>query len=250
MIPWTSTRPRERSSGQGDPSEVVGVGMATALRANLVRLGRHLGEGQLARLRSALGYLEIGALAHRLAPDAAPVTAADRFGVFEHALTHVHGDAPLYLEFGVYRGETMRWWADHLRAPAARLVGFDSFEGLPTAWRPGFESGRFGTAGPPDLADPRVGFMVGWFDETVPGFEPPPHDQLIVNVDCDLYSSARTVLAWAAPHLKAGSLLYFDELADRDHELRALHELLDGSGITLRPLAMGGGGNHFLFAVA
>lgn len=233
----------------GDPSEVVGVGMATALRANLVRLGRHLGDDQLARLRSALGYLEIGALARRLAPDAEPVAAADRFAVFGHALAHVRGDAPLYLEFGVYRGETLRWWSEHLRAPGARLVGFDSFEGLPTAWRPGFESGRFGTAGPPDIADPRVRCVAGWFDETLPDFAPPPHDQLIVNVDCDLYSSARTVLTWAAPHLASGSLLYFDELADRDHELRALHELLEGSGIILRPLAMGGGGRHFLFTV-
>lgn len=227
----------------------VGGGVAASVRAGLVRAGRHLGDSQLARLRSALGYLEIGALARRLAPDAAPVTAPDRVGVFAHALTHVHGEAPLYLEFGVYRGESMRWWSEHLRGPDAHLVGFDSFEGLPTTWRPGFESGRFGTGGPPQIDDPRVAFVTGWFDDTLPRFTPPAHDQLIVNVDCDLYSSARTVLTWAAPHLVAGSLLYFDELADRDHELRALHELLDGSGIALRPLAMGGGGSHFLFAV-
>jgi hypothetical protein len=226
------------------------VDVGTSLRTGLVRAGRHLSEAQLARLRSALGYLEIGALTRRLAPDAPPDPAPDRFGVFEHALRHVHGDEPLYLEFGVFEGETFRWWCRHLSAPRAHLVGFDSFTGLPEEWRPGFETGTFSTAGPPRVDDPRSRFVTGWFEDTLPTFTPPPHDQLIVNVDCDLYSSAATVLTWAAPHLGPGSLLYFDELADRDHELRALHELLAGSGVRLRPLALGGGGRHALFAVS
>jgi hypothetical protein len=200
-------------------------------------------------MRSALGYLEIGALSHRLAPDTSPARGPDRFAVFEQALEHVHGAAPLYLEFGVFEGETMRWWSRHLTQPGARLVGFDSFEGLPEAWRPGFDTGTFDTGGPPAVDDERVEFVTGWFSETLPGFTPPPHDQLIVNVDCDLYASAATVLGWAAPHLLPGSLLYFDELADRDHELRALQELLGTTGLRLHPLAMGGGGSHFLFGV-
>lgn len=177
------------------------------------------------------------------------VDVDDRFGVFAEAARHVRGSAPLYLEFGVFEGETIRWWAGNLRQPAARFVGFDSFEGLPEAWRPGFAVGQFGTQGPPVVTDPRVSFVAGWFSDTLPLFDVPGHDQLIINVDSDLYSSARTVLDWVVPMLVPGSLLYFDELADRDHELRALKETLATQTLKLRPLAAGGGGAHFLFEV-
>ena len=39
----------------------------------------------------------------------------------------------LYLEFGVFRGRTIRYWSRKLRHPETRLHGFDSFEGLPDA---------------------------------------------------------------------------------------------------------------------
>ena len=175
--------------------------------------------------------------------------APDRFGVFAAALGRISGVAPLYLEFGVFEGETMRWWSRHLAHPKAVFVGFDSFEGLPEDWRPGFGRGEFATDGPPEIEDPRVKFVAGWFDETLPVFEIPRHDQLIVNVDADLYSSAVTVLRWVQPHLRTGSLIYFDELADRDHELRALREFLETSDIILSPVAAGAGGAHYLFEV-
>jgi hypothetical protein len=158
-----------------------------------------------------------------------------REDVFALALANVHSRRPLYLEFGVFEGESMRWWSEHLNAPAARFIGFDSFEGLAEAFRQ-LPAGYFATAGPPSSDDPRVSFVQGWFDATVPSFEPPEHDQLIVNIDCDLYSSTAIVLqrveAWLAP----GSLLYFDELTDRDHEMRALFESVTRTGARLRPL--------------
>lgn len=219
------------------------------LKRQLLRFGRHLNERHLARLRSALGYLEIGTLTQQQLGNANLPMVADRFAVFEEAVRHVSGDQPLYLEFGVFEGQTMRWWALHLRQPGARFVGFDSFEGLPESWRPGFDQGRFGTNGPPDIDDQRVQFVKGWFEDTLSGFALPPHDQLVVNVDSDLYSSAKTVLEHVAPHLRPGSLLYFDELADRDHELRALKELLAETDLSLRPIAAGGGGTHFLLEI-
>lgn len=50
-----------------------------------------------------------------------------------------------------------------------------------------------------------MSFVAGWLDDTVPSFRPPVHDQLIVNVDRDLSSSACMVLTWARPHLTSGS---------------------------------------------
>jgi Methyltransferase domain len=220
------------------------------IKATVLACGKRLDERRLASLRSALGYLEIGSLVKRLGNGSDVPMLHDRFDVFGTAVREVNGDHPLYLEFGVFEGETMRWWSQHLDQPDAQLVGFDSFVGLPEGWRPGFDTGKFATEGAPDVDDERVSFVAGWFDETLPEFKLPEHDQLVVNVDCDLYASAVTVLSWVEPHLKAGTLLYFDELADRDHELRALTELLARTSLTLVPLAVAGGGTHALFRVA
>ncbi len=54
-------------------------------------------------------------------------------------------------------------------------------------------------------------------------------------MDCDLYSSTRTVLELAAPQLRSGSIVVFDDLLAfpgyEDHELRAFEEFTDASGL-------------------
>jgi len=214
-----------------------------AVRRALLRLGGHASDKQLANLRSALSYLEIG----RWLDGDRPRLVSDEFALFEIACQCVRGHRPLYLEFGVYQGRSMRWWAQHLTQSEAHLVGFDSFEGLPEDWRPGLPAGHFRTGGPPSIDDPRVTFEVGWFEKTLPQFTFPDHDQLIVNVDCDLYSSAAEVLGGIEPHLRRGSLIYFDEFPDRDHELRAFNELRERILLDLRPVAVAHGGLHWLF---
>ncbi|MDA8311312.1 MAG: class I SAM-dependent methyltransferase [Actinomycetota bacterium] len=214
-------------------------------RRALVSTGAHLSPVALTRLTNALGGLEQGRWLADVAPDLPNLP--DRFAVFDVAIRRVIGSKPLYLEFGVYRGRTMRYWASHLPSPQARLVGFDSFEGLPENWQPNAQAGAFSVGRPPEIDDPRVSFVVGWFERTLPSYEPPAHDQLIVNVDCDLYSSTRSVLDWLAPHLRAGTLVYFDDLFNRDHQWRALQEWLAGSGSAARPVAMARWGHHLLF---
>jgi hypothetical protein len=82
----------------------------------------------------------------------------------------------------------------------------------------------------PEIADPRVTLFKGLFEETLPKYTPPAHDVLIVNIDCDLYSSTIFVLNTLAPHLKPGTFIYFDEFADCNHELRAFDEFLCRTG--------------------
>lgn len=210
-------------------------------------IGRHLSPKALTRLTNALGGLEQGRWfddVGRRVPN-----LSDRFAVFDEAIQRIDGSQPLYLEFGVYRGRTIRYWASHLPSPEARFVGFDSFEGLPEDWQPNAQAGSFSVGTPPEIDDARVSFVVGWFDKTLPDYEPPAHDQLIVNVDCDLYSSTRCVLDWLTPHLRPGTLVYFDDLFNRDHQWRALQEWLASGGKVARPLAMARWGHHLLFEV-
>lgn len=158
---------------------------------------------------------------------------APRFGHPHETLRHGLALAPrggLALEFGVYTGETLRLIAADR---GGDVHGFDSFEGLPEDWRTGFPAGTFDVAGLPDV--PGAELVVGWFDDTLPGFldrHPGPVDFL--HVDGDLYSSARTVLNLVGPRLRAGSVIVFDEFFNfpgwRQHEYRAWTEYVARTG--------------------
>lgn len=221
--------------------------MKSTIRLTLLRAGRRATPKQLANLRNMLSYLELGRWLADEHPGTRPEVVADEFALFEVARRRVVGQAPLYLEFGVFEGRSMRWWSSNLTQPGARLVGFDSFEGLPENWRPGLDAGHFQTGKPPEIDDGRVSFEVGWFDDTLPKFTMPDHDQIILNVDSDLYSSADTVLRWVEPYLRPGTLIYFDEFPDRDHEMKAFNELRARSSLTFTPVAIAHGGVHWLF---
>lgn len=221
---------------------------ATA-RSVCVRLGRRASFEQLTVLRSVLTYLEFGYWLRTLPVELRPDSLATDFDVFETARRNIIAKRFLYLEFGVYKGRSISWWLNNLDAPEARFVGFDSFQGLPEDWRPGLHAGFFKTGSPPAIDDTRLSFEVGWFKDTLPNFAIPDHDQLMINIDSDLYSSARTILAWAKPYLRPGSLIYFDEFTDRDHEMRAYFEFLAESGTEMTPLAMAQHGMHLLLKV-
>jgi len=159
----------------------------------------------------------------------------DRFALFESLFKRL-GDGPvLYLEFGVYEGDSLRFWSRNLTHPDSRLFGFDSFEGLPESWHEDSPRGRFDRGGAvPRIDDSRVQFVKGWFDYSLSVFEMPEHERLVVSLDADLYSSTKCVLDWLTPQLRPGDILYFDEFFDRHHELRALDEFLASSRITLK----------------
>jgi hypothetical protein len=152
----------------------------------------------------------------------------------EHALTLVEAEG-MALEFGVYTGGTLKVIA------AARdgrdVFGFDSFEGLPEDWRNGFPAGTFSVDGLPDV--PGAELVVGWFDETLPRFLA-EHDGPVafLHVDCDLYSSTRTVLDLVGPRLVPGSVVVFDEYFNfpgwQDHEHKAWTEFVEKTGVEFR----------------
>jgi hypothetical protein len=156
-----------------------------------------------------------------------------------------------YLEFGVYQGRSLRWWSEHLVGGQHRLVGFDSFEGLPEQWNPKNPIGHFDRGGSvPKIDDERISYVVGWFDDTVPGFERPNTDRLIINIDCDLYSSTKVVLDRVGPWLAPGDQLYFDEFGDLDHEYPAwLGFAKSNPGLELELVAVGNGWRHVAFKV-
>ncbi len=150
-----------------------------------------------------------------------------------------------YLEFGVHKGESIRWWTKFNTHKDSLFWGFDSFEGLPEFWNPSAEKGKFSTGGKtPDIADPRCSFKVGWFNNTLLRFlneTDLPHRR-VIHLDADLYSSTLFVLTTLAPRLKPGDILIFDEFRDLIHEFRAFWNFCDAYPHTFQALAMQ---NHY-----
>lgn len=127
-----------------------------------------------------------------------------------YALSQVDGDG-MAMEFGVYSGTTLRRIVEAL--PGRRISGFDSFEGLPEAWRPGFDSGAFAVADSAQIPDvPGAELVVGWFADVLPGYLADNDGPVaFLHLDADLYVSTRTVLDHVGPRLRVGSIVAFDE---------------------------------------
>lgn len=160
-----------------------------------------------------------------------------RYAVLDHALdvlAKVPGVAGgLYCEFGVYKGETL----NHIARKVDGMVhGFDSFEGLPECWRDGYPQGAFRlAAGQLPVCEPNVNLVAGWFDESLPRFLETRSDPVaFIHVDCDLYSSTRTIFEHLGGRIMPGAVLVFDEYFNyigwRAHEHRAFEEFLVASG--------------------
>jgi hypothetical protein len=137
----------------------------------------------------------------------------------------------LYLEFGVAGGESINFIAS--RSPET-VHGFDSFRGLPEDWRPGVKSGAFAkpTGWLPEVRE-NVTLHVGWFEESLPGFlSTQVGDVAFLHIDCDLYSSTKTVFSALSDRIKSGTVIVFDEYLSyigwENHEHAAFMEFAAG----------------------
>lgn len=140
------------------------------------------------------------------------------------------------LEFGVATGRTITHLAN-LR-PSRTFDGFDSFEGLPEAWRSHFDKGAFAQALPPVPGN--VNLIKGWFNETLQAYlDKTPGPIALLHIDCDLYSSTKTVFDMARSRMVPGTVIVFDEYWNypgwREHEYRAFEEL-KSSGVKAKPI--------------
>ncbi len=148
----------------------------------------------------------------------------DRFDLHEYVAELVGGKPVTYLEFGVWQGATFRKWLELNEHPDSRFHGFDSFEGLPEDWVKGQPKGTFSTGGRvPEISDPRGTFEIGWFQKTLYTFldDFKSNAQLVLHVDCDLYSSTLFVLTSIDRHMPPGTIIIFDDFSSIQHEFAA-----------------------------
>lgn len=196
----------------------------------LTRVGARLQPGHVHSLNAAVNYLEVGRWlsAHGFSSEPRYPKRAQLHSAIGAAIAAKH---VLYMEFGVFGGASLRQWLTLLNNPATTLHGFDSFEGLPEDWDALRKKGTFDQGGRmPKFDDKRVSLHKGWFNETLPGFQLPPHEQLVIHIDADLYSSTDYVLKSLERQMPVGTILMFDEFCDRFHELLAFDQYLTRTG--------------------
>jgi len=212
-----------------------------ALADGLERVIRAVHDVELRSRRDLLvaGEREAAASSARFARDVMPTARVfdDSIATLEHALSLAPSEG-MALEFGVYRGRTLKVIADARKHN--QVFGFDSFQGLPEDWRSNAPAGTFATEQPPDVAGAEL--VVGWFNDTLADFlATHPGPVAFLHLDADLYSSTVTVLEHVGPRLRPGSVIVFDEYFNysgwEQHEHRAWQEFMTKTGIECRYVA-------------
>ncbi len=152
-----------------------------------------------------------------------------------------------YLEFGVGRGNSLRWWSTNNTSTDTRFYAFDTFEGLPDDWG-AYKAGTFSLGGKfPDIDDQRINFVKGLFQDTLMKQLPEVDfkQRVVLHIDGDMYTSAMYPLAMLHSYLKPGDLIFFDEFAVPLHEFRAFVDFTESFKVKLEPV---GAINNYLQA--
>jgi hypothetical protein len=126
-------------------------------------------------------------------------------------------------EFGVYRGTSMMMWHDIYSRHNLnhQFVGFDSFRGLPkeTVDKNSFwYEGEFNANGVinPALNTQGIRLVVGFYDTTLNDDTAKSFNGVkvgLVHIDCDTYSSTKTVWEWLLKHdlLAPNAVIIYDD---------------------------------------
>lgn len=115
------------------------------------------------------------------------------------------------LEFGVAYGASIVKFAERVKNP---FYGFDSFEGLPEDWIAELRKGEFKANKLLKMPE-HVELVKGYYDVSLPSFM--QREDIIgrradfVHIDCDLYTSTKTVFEYIAPLIQEGTIIAFDE---------------------------------------
>lgn len=131
----------------------------------------------------------------------------------------------LVLEFGVYNGKSIRNIAGLVKGS---VHGFDSFEGIPENWNDE-PSGSYSANGELPEVPSNVTLHKGWFENTIPEFIKENNGPIrFMNIDCDLYSSTKTIFDLLGPQIIPGTVIVFDEYIGykswKEDEFKAFQE--------------------------
>ena len=139
----------------------------------------------------------------------------------------------LFLEFGVYKGNSINQLADILKSKKLNIFGFDSFQGIDNWEGTNKTKGHYSTNGKLPKVRSNVKLIVGDIFETLPIFLEENSNKKIkfVHIDTDTYLVGKFILENIKNYLDKNAVIVFDELhnfsAWEDGEYKALQEVFD-----------------------
>lgn len=163
-----------------------------------------------------------------------------RYKLYEYLIASQKLDKDIdYLEFGVSKGVSFKWWMKTLKDSSNRFYGFDTFTGLPEDWGHFKKGDMHNDDSLPKIDDDRHTFYKGLFQDTIYKFlkEYNPNKRRIIHMDADIYSATIFVLNVLAPYLKKDDIILFDEFNVPMHEFKAFSEWVETNYIKYEVLA-------------
>jgi len=136
-------------------------------------------------------------------------------------------------EFGVFKGVTINMIAK--KYPNRKVFGFDSFEGFPDDGRKDWQHDFSLNGVLPDVPK-NTQLIKGFFEETLPDFVKDHKNEkfAMLHIDCDIYSSTKTIFEQCESMIQPGCIIVFDELLHykgfENHEVLAFYEYLKKTG--------------------
>ena len=143
----------------------------------------------------------------------------------------------LYLEFGVFKAESINLFSNILKNYNLTISGFDSFEGLDETWITNEFNpiGTFSLKGKTPKVSSNVNLIKGNVQETLDKFLKNNSDKKIIfaHMDMDTYKATRYALSKIKPYLRKGSVILFDEFYGfpnwKNYEFKAFSEIFQES---------------------
>lgn len=210
------------------------------VRFLLIMLGMRVSAAAVRALNNVVNFIYLGHYLKKMKLQP-PYWLGSRTAIVDYLVDsqNLKNEKVAYLEFGVWKGEMLRYWTTKLMSSQASFFGFDSFEGLPEDWETQ-EVGTdfFSVAGNlPRINDSRVRFIKGWFSDTLPTFTiSEKFHRKVFFVDCDLYSSSNSVFVLIERCIESGDIIFLDDIFDRHHQLKAFDEFMKRSRFSFEAL--------------
>ena len=162
---------------------------------------------------------------------------------YRFCMQNIKIDNGLFLEFGVYNGKSINIFSK--LKPNNIFHGFDTFEGLPEEWDLGhkkIEAGHFFLEKMPKV-EKNVLLYKGLFEDTIPEWKKKYCKNIsFINIDCDLYSSTKSIFNFLGDKITSGTIILFDELIGYDgfeeHELKAFKEFIFDNNLDFECLGL------------
>mmetsp|Transcript_13582 Transcript_13582/g.39599 ORF Transcript_13582/g.39599 Transcript_13582/m.39599 type:complete len:359 (-) Transcript_13582:96-1172(-) len=234
-ILWCSGQ--ESGGGKCNPSKMSKISISNNLTEFQSALGRALGS------RRPFTDNEQNEIANGPASTmfkkSRPIMSSYGLLGHSHSLKPAAGD--IWLEFGVAGGSSSNI-SQLLAGTASGWVtsdiavhGFDTFTGLPEAWKGHMKKGMFDQGGILPPVESGVTLHKGLFNDTLQPFLIEHEADIIagMNIDCDLYTGSIQILNQTHPFWMEGTILHFHEIQDKAHIHRSHHSTTQEEAVAL-----------------